>query len=144
MSIRQRLILLALVMGFLTGMANLSFSEVKYPEIMYLAEKKSPESALCWSLLMAGGGQMYNGEIGKGFFMLSSQIFCLAPMFVETSSGTEKLIPISALGFLGIGIWSVVDAYKGANRFNEKLKQKYDLILRIQENKPTLYARYRF
>jgi TM2 domain-containing membrane protein YozV len=71
------------------------------------AANKSPGLALVLSLLICGAGQMYNGQVGKGFLML---IGCVIAWFI----------------FLGwiIWIWSMVDAYQTAKRMNLKYQQR--------------------
>lgn len=68
----------------------------------YLGERpvdKSPFVAAILSLLIVGVGQMYNGEVGKGFLML---IGCL-------------LLWAAMMGWI-INIWSIIDAYVVASR----------------------------
>ncbi|WP_244540170.1 DUF4339 domain-containing protein [Kaistia soli] len=67
------------------------------------AKPKSAGTALVLSILIVGAGQMYNGQVGKGFGML---ILCVALWFV-------------ALGWI-INIWSWIDAYKTAKAMNER------------------------
>lgn len=69
---------------------------------------KSPGVALLLSLLLVGGGQMYNGEVGKGFLMLFGCI----------------LLWVVFLGWI-INIWSMIDAYSHA----KTLRNKYQLHL---------------
>lgn len=70
--------------------------------LAYLGEKpvdKSPFVAAILSLLIVGVGQMYNGQVGKGFLMMFGCILLWAVM----------------LGWI-INIWAIVDAYTVANR----------------------------
>lgn len=62
-----------------------------------MAKPKSPGIALLLSFLLCGAGQMYNGQVGKGFLMLFG---CVVLWFI----------------FLGwiISIWSMIDAYSTA------------------------------
>jgi TM2 domain-containing membrane protein YozV len=70
------------------------------------ANPKSPGVALLLSLLICGVGQMYNGQVAKGFLML---IGCFLLWFI----------------FLGwvIWIWSMVDAYSTAKRITLRYQQ---------------------
>lgn len=68
---------------------------------------KSPGLALVLSLLICGGGQMYNGQIGKGILML---IGCILLWFV-------------LLGWI-ISIWSIVDAYQTAKKMNLRFQRR--------------------
>jgi len=145
----RKLIVSGLVMGLLIGTANMGFSqEAKM-------EKKSPNTALLWSFLITGAGQIYNKETTKGLLMLGGKIVCVATMFEkETTKSTSggggvtvtmtmtetKVKTPQLIGAIGISVWSLIDAYKGANRFNEK----YGIGLMFQENKPTLCVKYNF
>ena len=65
------------------------------------AGPKSPGIALLLSLLIAGVGQMYNGQVGKGILML---IACI-------------LLWYFLLGWV-VWIWSMIDAYQEAKHIN--------------------------
>jgi hypothetical protein len=152
----KNVVVSGLVVSLVIGMVSMGFcQEQENLQMKYLEEKKSPNTALLWSLLITGGGQIYNEEITKGLLMLAGQIACIATMFEEetttddygwyTVTTTETKIKTPQLiGAIGLGIWSMVDAYKGANRYNEKLKEKYGLSLLLQENRPTLCLKYSF
>jgi len=66
---------------------------------------KNPALASVLSLLIVGLGQVYNGELAKG-----------ALMFVLAILGAFFTFGIATIGIL---IWSMVDAYQSAQRFNE-------------------------
>ena len=69
---------------------------------------KSPSLALILSLLIPGVGQMYNGEVGKGFFLLLIYLFsyvCIA-------------IGIGVVMVPAVWIWGMIDAYKVAQQIN--------------------------
>jgi hypothetical protein len=59
-----------------------------------IREFKNPGVALLFSVIFPGGGQFYNGQAGKGIFVLCS-FWMIIPYF-----------------------WSWFDAYNGANRIN--------------------------
>jgi TM2 domain-containing membrane protein YozV len=70
--------------------------------LAYLGEKpvdKSPFLAAVLSLLIVGVGQMYNGQVGKGFLMMFGCILLWGAM----------------LGWI-VNIWAIVDAYSVAGR----------------------------
>lgn len=77
---------------------------------MYGLEKKSPSAAALWSLLLVGGGQVYNEEAGKGIAML---VGCVILWFL-------------LLGWI-LWIASPIEAYNTAKKHNKKLLLKYDL-----------------
>ena len=68
---------------------------------------KSAGLALVLSLLICGGGQMYNGQIAKGVLML---IGCVVLWFM-------------LLGWI-INIWSWVDAYQTAKKMNARYRRR--------------------
>ena len=70
------------------------------------AAPKSPGVALLLSFLICGVGQMYNGQVGKGFLML---IGCVALWF-------------ALLGWI-VWIWAMVDAYTTAKEMNLRYQQ---------------------
>jgi len=72
------------------------------------AARKNPTVSLICSLLLPGVGQMVNGETGKGILMLAGWIVCWL-LFLT-------LVPI--LIAIGIWVWAMVDAYRGAVRWN--------------------------
>jgi TM2 domain-containing membrane protein YozV len=62
---------------------------------------KSPPLAAVLSLLIVGVGQFYNGDSKKGALML------VAAIFLGAATG--------GLVWLGLAIWSAIDAYQVAN-----------------------------
>ena len=72
-----------------------------------LAAPKSPGVALILSLLLCGVGQMYNGQVGKGFLMLFGCI----------------LLWFALLGWI-VWIWSMIDAYQTAKAMNLRYQQR--------------------
>ena len=69
---------------------------------------KSPALALVASFFVPGLGQLINGEIGKGIGMLVGYAVAI-------------VLVIVLIGFVAapaIWIWSMVDAYQGAQRWN--------------------------
>jgi TM2 domain-containing membrane protein YozV len=64
---------------------------------------KNPGMAALFSFLIVGGGQLYNGQVGKGILMF---VACVLLWFV----------------FLGwiINIWSIFDAYNQAKMINAR------------------------
>jgi TM2 domain-containing membrane protein YozV len=63
--------------------------------------RKNATLAAVLSFLIVGLGQLYNGQAGKGIFMF---IGCVCLWFI-------------LLGWI-INIWSIIDAYKTAERIN--------------------------
>ena len=61
---------------------------------------KNPTVALVLSILLAGGGQFYNGDIKKGALMLIGAIVGIASAGLIT---------------LAVWIWSIIDAYQVAS-----------------------------
>jgi TM2 domain-containing membrane protein YozV len=72
-----------------------------------VAAPKSPGVALLLSFLLMGAGQMYNGQVGKGFAMLFGGIF----------------LWLIFLGWI-IWIWSMIDAYTTAKDMNLRYQRR--------------------
>ena len=80
------------------------------PQIVIVRSEKSPGLAAVLSFFIAGLGQIYNGQIGKGVaFMICYAISWLL-MFVLIGSITTPIL----------WIWGMVDAYKVALHLNEE------------------------
>jgi len=78
------------------------------PQIVVVRAPKSPGVAVLLSFLLAGLGQIYNGQIGKGLAFMIAYLFSVALMWVLIGF---ILAPI-------LWIWSMVDAYRTAERIN--------------------------
>jgi TM2 domain-containing membrane protein YozV len=111
----------------------------------YNSEKKDAATAVLFSLLITGGGQFYNGEVGKGVgFILADVLFYALMIQKQVAYGyyydtyTYPNAGIGALGFIGIWIWSMADAGFSASDINEKLKVKYGLNVSLRYENPVL------
>lgn len=98
-------------------------------ETVYLYHEKNPGAAALFSFLINGGGQIYNGEIGKGLLIMGGQA-ALATVSVVSASNTNYGEPntigaIAGAGMVGLAIWSMYDAYTTAERINEKARQRH-------------------
>ncbi len=71
---------------------------------------RSPILAAVLSLIVAGLGQIYNGQIGKGVVFIVIQLIngALAAVLIGWI-----LLPI-------VGLWAMIDAYLTAKRNNER------------------------
>ncbi len=81
-----------------------------YPQaVMYAPPRKDPAIAAILSFFITGLGQIYAGKVGKGIGLLVGVIVCIFLAFL--------LIPF----FIAIGLWiySIIDAYKTAERYNQ-------------------------
>jgi hypothetical protein len=100
-------------------------------------ESKDPSTAVLWSFLIAGGGQIYAGETGKGIGLLlvssGSAILTIAALQADAvcnsgpfgSSGCEdqgvrKTGAVAALVWISTWIYSMADAGEAARRWNAK------------------------
>lgn len=72
---------------------------------------KNPGVAAVLSALIPGVGQIYNGEIGKGVMF----------MIIQAVNAFLTLIVIGFITGFAVWVWGVVDAYKGAEKFNAQL-----------------------
>jgi TM2 domain-containing membrane protein YozV len=71
-------------------------------------QKKNPGLAAIASFFFSGLGQIYNGEIGKGFLLIGVQIINVFLM----------VIFIGFITFPLVWVYGVYDAYKTAERLN--------------------------
>jgi len=92
------------------------------------ADYRDPSTALLFSMLVPGGGQFYNGEVGKGMLALGGTIggiVMFAANYPVAGYGVAESGNAGAsLAGLGIvlvtGIWSMVDAPQSARRINDE------------------------
>ncbi len=78
------------------------------PQVVVIRAAKSPGVAVVLSFFVAGLGQIYNGQIGKGVAFMIAYLCSLVLMWVLVGF---IIAPI-------LWIWSMVDAYKTAERIN--------------------------
>ncbi len=71
---------------------------------------RNPIIAAVLSLIVAGLGQIYNGQILKGVLFIVAQIINGALLYVVIGFITMPLV----------GLWAVIDAYLVAKRNNER------------------------
>ncbi len=93
-----------------------------------VGQKNSGLALLC-SFFIVGGGQVYNGQVGKGIAMFGGAL----------TMGLLSLIPFVGwlfwLPVLGFYIWNLVDAYNSAERINrDSAQQQYNQQLQNQLN----------
>ncbi|MFH1962229.1 MAG: DUF5683 domain-containing protein [bacterium] len=135
----KKLIIVGLVVSLAMGIANMAFAQ----------EEKNPSAAVLWSLLVTGGGQIYNKETIKGILMLGGTVVCAATMFKEETTRdtyswgyidttTTNIQVPQLIAILGLKIWSMVDAYQVANKFNDNLEQSHRVSLLLDEKKAIL------
>ena len=69
---------------------------------------KNPAVSLLISFFIPGVGSMVNGDVGKGILILLGYLISFPLVFIL----------IGFLGIFGFWIWGMVDAYKGAQKWN--------------------------
>ncbi len=72
---------------------------------------KNPTTATILSFFIAGLGQIYNGEIGKGIIVMILYFISLALMFAVVGFITTPIL----------WIWGMIDANKSAKKVNEQI-----------------------
>jgi len=92
--------------------------------MLYERERRSPGAAVFWSLMIAGGGQYYNGQPGKGTGLLmgTAAAAVLAVKEDDRADAGKFWLLVIALRIASIG-----DAYSTAEEINARLRQKYGL-----------------
>lgn len=83
-----------------------------YREVFQSEEKpmRSPILAAVLSLIVAGLGQIYNGQVTKGVIFI----------IVQLINGVLTAVLIGWLLLPLVGLWSMIDAYMMAKRNNER------------------------
>jgi len=88
--------------------------------------KKHPVLAWFVSLLLPGGGQFYNGEVGKGALMLGAftvgYVLALSSLDDDTweNDGPDVSAQAGAIIALGTWLWSMIDAPVSASKINRE------------------------
>jgi TM2 domain-containing membrane protein YozV len=78
-----------------------------YPPVPYV-RRKDPGTAVLLSAFVPGGGQLYNGQVGKGLAIIFAQIVNFFLLFIG----------IGVLTGLATWIWGMIDAHGSAERIN--------------------------
>ena len=71
---------------------------------------RNPILAAILSLIVAGLGQIYNGQIGKGVIFIIIQLI----------NGALTAVLIGWVLLQIVGLWAMIDAYTTAKRNNER------------------------
>lgn len=71
---------------------------------------RSPILAAVLSLIIAGLGQIYNGQIGKGVIFIVLQLI----------NGALTTVLIGWILLPIVGLWAIIDAYLTAKHNNER------------------------
>ncbi len=80
--------------------------------------KKNGGVAFLWSLLIPGGGQFYNGENGKGAFMLGMSTVGFFILLRERSQRANTSDNMGEMLIVGGSLWSLIDAPISSARIN--------------------------
>ena len=78
-----------------------------YPPVLYVRRKDPGVAVLC-SFFLPGGGQLYNGQIGKGIAFIVATVVNFFLLFIG----------IGFLTGLATWIWGMIDAHGTAERIN--------------------------
>ncbi len=71
---------------------------------------RNPLVAAILSIIVAGLGQIYNGQIGKGVIFI----------ILQAINGALTLVVIGWILMPIVGLWATIDAYLVAKRNNER------------------------
>ncbi len=94
-------------------------AQTKVPKVSTIPGYRKPGSALFWSIVIPGGGQIYNKQAGKGLLMMASNVLGIGGMVVGFAV-YEEAVWISGLGlYAGTWILSLIDAPIAARKINE-------------------------
>lgn len=84
--------------------------------LLEIPAKKSPSLAVALSFLVTGGGQIYNGQPGKGFALMGVAILG----FGVVQDGQKELRAQALILPLAAWLWSLADASAVAHRKNHE------------------------
>ena len=92
--------------------------------------EKSPWLAFGLSYLLPGLGQVYNGEVGKGFLFMGGVVAGVGIMVLsagdgETESSVNKTLLYSGLTITAVfELWQLIDAPVSASRINRENRMR--------------------
>ncbi|QLH75114.1 MAG: zinc ribbon domain-containing protein [Methanomassiliicoccales archaeon] len=104
------------------------------PWFVEKVEEKEPFLAILFSFILSGLGQIYCGRIARGLVILvisliPTVLFTMlflslgdAPTFDDVS-GWMTLMIVVGIVFFVFWIWQILDAYRLANEWNEKVSR---------------------
>lgn len=116
-----------------TGIKGYSVNGLKSHSLDSLKKsfnKKAPGTAFFLSLVIVGGGQFYNGQVGKGFIMMGSMITGGILFFSAIENQTFTSGTRASIGFgimVGTVLWSLIDAPITAVNLNKKNSMSINL-----------------
>lgn len=105
------------------------------PQVIFVQEK-NPAAAGLFSLLIPGGGQIYNGEVGEAVAFFGVGLVTIALATSESCTETYRggdLIGIEcednnaglwAVAFLANTVFSITDAVKTSKRLNAEARAR--------------------
>jgi len=123
----MRKVFIALLGALLLLLASQSYSE-EYSR-MFVRHEKNPGTAFLYSLVIPGLGQMYNGEVAKGFAILGAETFLIVGgSLLAVLSGEITIFAVTGIAGGCIKLYSLIDAPISANAINRKMWQGLGLL----------------
>jgi Protein of unknown function (DUF2510) len=95
-----------------------SSSRTEYRQGQRTVKPKSPALALIVSFFITGAGLILIGEVAKGVIFLIGQILSIGLLTYVINSGQAQFTWPALFGIVGFWIAGMVEAYKGAQRWN--------------------------
>src|SRR5699024_5118576 len=111
-----------------------SFVGVSSAQAIVLPQEKNPGLAALCSLAFAGGGQIHNGELGKGFGIMGGQallvtIATVSFSRIDPTNIEDVKMPtttvVALLGSVALSGWAMYDVYSTAEKINEREVTKH-------------------
>lgn len=125
----------ALIVVALLALAVPAAAQEPSPQVIFVQEK-NPAAAGLFSLLIPGGGQIYNGEVGEAVAFFGVGLVTIALATSESCTETYRggdLIGIEcednnaglwAVAFLANTVFSITDAVKTSKRLNAEARAR--------------------
>jgi len=127
-------------------------SDITLKRLEYEDKKKNPWGAVAFSWFIPSAGHAYAGDWGRGAKFLGLEVLEIALIsygmqettetrntyygkVTETEYKNEGIASLATLALVGTRLWEYFDAYDTAEDYNEKLKQRLDLMPSLKIDK---------
>lgn len=136
----KKVVCVLVVIGLIWGSVGVTLASDS-PRLTTTATRyREPGTALLWSLLFAGGGQIYNGQTMKGLLMMIGEAVAASMMYRYDPFWGYEINTVALVAAIVIPIWSMIDAYSTAKQINKE----YGFTLEFNPGEEYIGFRYAF